>query len=191
MRSAVSPPAPPPTSGKERAILDAAEREFLAYGFKKTSMEGIARTADVAKATLYAHFPTKQRVFDVVCARRSTELAERARAAARAAPSPKDAVVASLVTKFVGIQAFVRHSVHAPELLSAALSPENPDTARTHEDYIDENAALVARALPLSKREARALAEVLELAAEGVLKGSTDERTLRARLTMLLARVLG
>lgn len=64
-RSAASPDeAPPPSSSrKEAQIVEAARGAFLEHGFAETSMEAIARAANVSKATLYAYFPSKEALF--------------------------------------------------------------------------------------------------------------------------------
>lgn len=48
---------------KRRAMLDAAEALFLTHGYGAVSMDSVARTAGVSKATLYAHFESKDRLF--------------------------------------------------------------------------------------------------------------------------------
>jgi TetR/AcrR family transcriptional regulator, mexJK operon transcriptional repressor len=56
--------APEPAAGrKEAQILNAARSAFLTQGFAETSMEAIARAANVSKATLYAYFPSKEALF--------------------------------------------------------------------------------------------------------------------------------
>ena len=63
-------PAPPPheCSPKRRQIAQAAEALFLAHGYGAVSMDAVARQAGVSKATLYAHFASKDRLFaDIVC----------------------------------------------------------------------------------------------------------------------------
>src|SRR4029077_10378367 len=52
------------TSGRSRPsardrILTAADRLFHGEGIRATSVDGVIAAADVAKATLYRHFPTK------------------------------------------------------------------------------------------------------------------------------------
>jgi len=44
---------------KRNAILDAALECFLGHGFAGSSLDRIARHAEVSTATLYRHFPTK------------------------------------------------------------------------------------------------------------------------------------
>jgi TetR/AcrR family transcriptional regulator, mexJK operon transcriptional repressor len=50
-------------SPKRRQVLDAATELFLAHGYGAVSMDAVARSAGVSKATLYAHFPSKDVLF--------------------------------------------------------------------------------------------------------------------------------
>ena len=73
--SAVSPTVcPPPPTGKQQAIIEAATRMFLEQGYGRTSMEQIARAAGVAKQTLYNHFGNKEALFHAIITQRCTEL---------------------------------------------------------------------------------------------------------------------
>jgi AcrR family transcriptional regulator len=58
-----------PAGGKAESILAAAKRAFLAGGFGAVSMDAIARDAAVSKATVYAHFGSKEELFGAVIAR--------------------------------------------------------------------------------------------------------------------------
>lgn len=53
-------------SPKRVAIVDAATELFAARGYGAVSMDAIARAADVSKATLYAHFESKDRLFATI-----------------------------------------------------------------------------------------------------------------------------
>jgi TetR/AcrR family transcriptional repressor of mexJK operon len=53
-------------SPKRRAILTAATDLFAARGYGSVSMDAIARAADVSKATLYAHFDSKDQLFATI-----------------------------------------------------------------------------------------------------------------------------
>jgi AcrR family transcriptional regulator len=48
---------------KTAAILDGAMQEFLANGYAATSMDRVAATAGVSKATVYSHFHDKAGLF--------------------------------------------------------------------------------------------------------------------------------
>ena len=51
---------------KRQLVLDAAAALFMAQGYGAVSMDAIARTAGVSKATLYAHFSSKDRLFATI-----------------------------------------------------------------------------------------------------------------------------
>jgi len=48
---------------RRRRILDAAESVFVRLGYRKTSMEEVARAAQVSRQGLYLHFATKEDLF--------------------------------------------------------------------------------------------------------------------------------
>jgi AcrR family transcriptional regulator len=52
-----------PNAARRMAIVDAALQVFLRYGFKKTSMDDLARAAGLSRQGLYLHFPTKELLF--------------------------------------------------------------------------------------------------------------------------------
>jgi TetR/AcrR family transcriptional repressor of mexJK operon len=58
-------PAPgrPKDPAKRAAILDAAQRLFMAHGFEGVSMDQIAADACVSKLTVYSHFGDKEALF--------------------------------------------------------------------------------------------------------------------------------
>lgn len=51
---------------KAQAILQGAKQEFLVHGYAATSMDKIAKTAGVSKATVYSHFKDKENLFNAV-----------------------------------------------------------------------------------------------------------------------------
>jgi len=58
-----------PPGGKAESVLSAAKRAFLSAGFGAVSMDTIAREAGVSKATVYAHFGSKEELFGAVIGR--------------------------------------------------------------------------------------------------------------------------
>jgi len=73
--SEMSPVAPEcDTRAKANAILDAAQRLFAAFGYRRTAMDDIARAAGVAKGTLYFYFDGKEAVFRAMHARTLADL---------------------------------------------------------------------------------------------------------------------
>ncbi len=67
---------------KQRDIAEAATRLFITQGYASVSMDAIARAAGVSKATLYAYFASKERLFanlvGVACSRSASGLGELA-----------------------------------------------------------------------------------------------------------------
>jgi AcrR family transcriptional regulator len=66
-----------PTLGKAESILAAAKRAFLAAGFGAVSMDTITREAGVSKATVYAHFGSKEELFGAVIERECEQYFDR------------------------------------------------------------------------------------------------------------------
>jgi len=61
--------APSPEAGSKPAqILEAAGRLFLENGYGAVSMDTVAKVANVSKATLYAHFRSKDELFAAMVA---------------------------------------------------------------------------------------------------------------------------
>ncbi len=58
-----APPSPGSRAAKPLQILEAARELFLRDGFSATSMDAVAKLANVSKATVYAHFSSKEELF--------------------------------------------------------------------------------------------------------------------------------
>lgn len=55
--------AEPTDRSRRAAILTAAEPVFVRYGYRKTSMDDVAKAADVSRQGLYVHFAKKEDLF--------------------------------------------------------------------------------------------------------------------------------
>ena len=53
-------------STKRQQILDGARKCFLAQGFDGASMNDIVKAAGVSKGTVYAYFPSKEKLFEAL-----------------------------------------------------------------------------------------------------------------------------
>ncbi|NMO17217.1 TetR/AcrR family transcriptional regulator [Pyxidicoccus fallax] len=53
----------PGDDARRRKLLDAALTVFLRYGYRKTSMDEVARAAQVSRQGLYLHYATKEELF--------------------------------------------------------------------------------------------------------------------------------
>ncbi|WP_061962525.1 TetR/AcrR family transcriptional regulator [Demequina flava] len=80
-----------PTSlEKRRAVLAAAEEEFLSGGYDTVSMDRIAARSGVAKQTLYAHFGSKEGLFLQLVTAMTEETGDRVHADPLAVTSAGD-----------------------------------------------------------------------------------------------------
>lgn len=79
----MSEPAPicEPPSHRVEQIVAATRTLFLRYGYRRTSVDDIAREAGVAKATLYLHFAGKEDMFRTMIGRFRVMVNERCDAA--------------------------------------------------------------------------------------------------------------
>ncbi|KZD05331.1 TetR/AcrR family transcriptional regulator [Oceanibaculum pacificum] len=91
----------PATQSRLDQVADAARRLFARYGYKRTSMDDIAREAGVAKATLYLHFKGKEDVFRTVLARTRAVMQQRC-AAAQASDAPFRARLEAMLNAYFG-----------------------------------------------------------------------------------------
>ncbi|MBW6514270.1 MAG: TetR/AcrR family transcriptional regulator [Candidatus Syntrophosphaera sp.] len=75
-----------PATDKRDRILAAAIELFSHYGFAKTSLEDIARSANIAKATIYYYFPSKEELFVAAIQLKAEELFAALNSEIEAAP---------------------------------------------------------------------------------------------------------
>lgn len=68
---------------KKTEILAAARGVFLREGYSAAGMETVARMAGVSTATLYAYFPSKAKLFEIVVHDAVQHIAEPVRASGR------------------------------------------------------------------------------------------------------------
>lgn len=81
--SGAAPPIPAATVPDEaaRAILDAASRRFLHYGYGKTTMSEIAADCNMSPGNLYRHYPSKLDIAEAFVRRLRAEHLEELRRA--------------------------------------------------------------------------------------------------------------
>ncbi|MBL8913785.1 MAG: TetR/AcrR family transcriptional regulator [Archangium sp.] len=181
---------------KQIAILEGATRLFLRHGFRKASMDEIAREAGVSKPTLYAYLADKDALFAAVC----DHVGQKMLAAANEARSTKtfvERVQGILTAKFTGTYELLQQSPYAQELMDtqqaaareridattagfeALLLKEIDRAARAHEVDL--------RALGLDKR---GLVRVLMQAGHGAAYGVRTVDEHREQLSTLVRAIL-
>ena len=164
---------------RRRKLMDAALTVFIRFGFRKASMDEVARAAGISRQGLYLHFATKEDLF-----RASVEyLVTTALAAATSAladveqPLEKRLVAAfdAWVGRFAGAI-----GPDAADLEAAAKELVGPMVGQ-HEDHFVEVVAKALRASGLVTAykpagiSGRKLAETLYASARGLKHGATRE----------------
>ncbi len=110
------------TSTKSDAIIEAADRLFTRFGYRRTSMDDIAREAGVAKGTLYLYFTNKEALFRALLAR-NVALAGRLCDAAQAQGGDLTAQIFGQLDAWFGmVLDQYGASGHLPELSAARMS---------------------------------------------------------------------
>ena len=126
------------------AVLDVAEGLFARYGFKKTSIEDIARAARIGKGSVYLHFSSKEDLFGEVVRRVSDRMMSTLVEAVRRARTPA-----------AKLRAFIR--AHLNDVAAIAA-----------EYHLDEERLMELLPLAEALRQAHRAQEVALL--EGVLR---------------------
>lgn len=127
---------PPDRDPERRAkIVRAATTLFSRYGVRRTSMDLLAREAEVAKPTLYAYFADKRAVFAAVVDHVLTEIAEAARRAAATTQPVEARLTEVLAAKFTHLFELVESSPHAAELLDSSDAHARARVAKADADY--------------------------------------------------------
>jgi AcrR family transcriptional regulator len=95
----------------------AALAEFTAFGYRRTSIESIARRADVSRATVYAHWSNKEELFRALVSRlHEDHLAEMQAVADDPDLDSETRITKLLRAQFLQFVELTSNSPHAAEL---------------------------------------------------------------------------
>ncbi|HVV21890.1 MAG TPA: helix-turn-helix domain-containing protein [Pseudonocardiaceae bacterium] len=78
-------------------ILDAALAEYLAHGFRRTSIDDVVRRAGIGRATLYRRFATRDELVQAVLVRETRRFFAEIAVAVRRLPNLADRLVEGFV----------------------------------------------------------------------------------------------
>lgn len=124
--------------GRRSSILDAATPLFLRFGFKKASMDDVARAAGISRQALYSHFASKEVLFTDMVLR----ILDATRTAANAALQRTNAEVEQrLLDTFEAMHGHTIGQVGAEqmsELLETAASLVGPAFQELEERLVGE-----------------------------------------------------
>ena len=168
---------------KRARILSAAQHLFLRYGVKKTSIDDVAREAQIAKGTVYLYYASKNDLFAGVAERLCSEILATARETLLQ-KKPLTERLVDFLDSYVGrMHRLTAQSPHVAELT------ESKETlaATIYADFNSQMKALIAAALNQAGIARKGTAEMFLAAALGALRtGDIAEKAYRARLAALV-----
>jgi AcrR family transcriptional regulator len=105
--------------GKRETILAAALELFGRYGYRRTSIDDIAREAGIAKGTVYLYVENKEALFRTLSQSLLDSVIANARAAAAGSGTIAARLTAVLDAKFGFFHGLLHRSPHASELMDS------------------------------------------------------------------------
>jgi AcrR family transcriptional regulator len=182
-----------PRDPKRESILAAAKVQFGRYGFRRTSMEDIAKETGVSRASLYSSFENKEEIFRTLSAQlHERSLADAGRHLAGDGASGRDIsdrVQEALLARLAPFLEVVAQSAHGSEIYD--------ENSRLCGDLVlassERLRAMLTTALGAAVRAgeidlkaagltAPAAAELILLAAAGLKQGAPDVATVEKRV---------
>ncbi len=166
-------------------ILDAADRLLARYGYKKMTMDDVAKEVGIGKGTIYLHFKSKEEIALARVDRIVDRLNERLRGIAHSNGS----AVARLRRMLLERVLFRFDSVqHYTESLSDVLAAIRPALLVRHNRHFDEEERVFAALLKEGKgdgefvfKDIRGTARALLVATNALLPYSLSTRELGKR----------
>ena len=102
---------------KRERILEAAQSCFFNYGFKRTSMEDIAKKVGISRPALYLHFQNKKAIFRALAEHLHEETLKQAAMALKGEGNVFDRILQAFERRSVELFALVCDSTHGEELI--------------------------------------------------------------------------
>ena len=177
---------------RQKAILKAAFEAFSSYGFRRTSMEDIARGAGMSRAAIYLHYRNKEDIF-----RSLTQFYYDDAVAQVRAVLAQDLPVAQALAQAFAAQAgqifeTLLSSPHGDELLDTKYA-HGADIAQAGEarlvavyaDWLRHEAAAGRISLAVSAGDAAGLAATMMAALHGLKAPMPTPADYRAAATLL------
>lgn len=188
-----APALPDEARTRIEQIADAALRCFARYGFKRSSMDDIAREAGLAKATIYLHFKGKDDVFRAMMERFAAGIAAHCEAVmAQPLPFP-DKLSALMLAHFGAGYAAFGDGEHLLELKTVMASIATRELQAFEGIFTTHATGLLREAtasseIALGSLEPGAIVETLAQAAIGAKMGPQPSlETYEARLRRIAA----
>jgi AcrR family transcriptional regulator len=183
-----------PLSERQDAILEAAFRVFATYGFRRTSMDDIAKAAGMSRSALYLHYRNKEDIFRSLT-QRFLEKALRDMAEVLSRDQPAEQVlIAAFAAKDGAVVEAILGTPHGAELMDAGTAISCDLVTEAEARIVTMLAGWLRRqALPEGIGSPEEIAQTIIAALHGLKTSARDFAAYRAgqvRLARLLARAL-
>ncbi|HBB97412.1 MAG TPA: hypothetical protein DC054_18690 [Blastocatellia bacterium] len=166
-------------------ILDAADRLLARYGYRKMTIDDLAREVGIGKGTIYLHFSSKEDValsrIDRLIERLKVKLKEIARSDEDPVARLKSMLMLRVIYRFDSVQ-------HYTESLNQLMAAIRPALLERRKHYFEAEARIIAEVLKEGRRagdfffkDAMTTARALLAATNSLLPYSLSVRELGAR----------
>ena len=186
----MSQPATADMDLKRARVLEGAMRVFLNYGFSRTTMDDIARAADMSRPALYLLFRNKTDIFRAIASSMLAQSTETTRAELEGDRPFAERMMAAIDKSFIAMMRLVSGSAHGAELLDIKNSLACDIAASWRADMrtsiagaIEREARRVGVDLPSQGLSAEGVANLLLDGLEGIKSriSAPDEQREAAR----------
>jgi AcrR family transcriptional regulator len=151
------------------ALLDAAERLLMRFGYRRMTVDDLAREAGIGKGTVYLHFDSKEEVALAVVNRWSERVFDRLRVLAAEPGAPAPRLLRMLEARVLDR---LDQLVDAPESMHDMFAAIRPGLLVQRERLLDVEARVFAGVLrELTPRRRQSEARLLR-AARALLTGT-------------------
>ncbi|MFU8864985.1 MAG: TetR/AcrR family transcriptional regulator [Rhodobacterales bacterium] len=184
----------PATDPRRKAILKAAFEAFSTYGYRRTSMEDIARASGMSRAALYLHYRNKEDIFRSLAQFYYDDAVAQVRAVLARDLPLQEALTQAFEAQTGQIFEVLLSSPHGDELLDTKYA-SSADIAQAGEaqlvavyaGWLDKQAAKGLATLAIAEGDATALAATMMAALHGLKTPMPAPAAYRAAAALLAA----
>ncbi len=121
---------------KSERVLDASLKCFKQYGFKRTSMEDIAKASDMSRPALYLLFKNKTDIFRSLSQAFHAKTLQAAQIYLDADTDFKTRLSNAMTARMAPLYALAHESVHGPELFDVNQSTSGDLNTQADADFL-------------------------------------------------------
>ena len=148
-------------SNAQLVIIIAAQDIFARFGFKKTTMNDIARAAHKAKSSIYRYFKSKEEIFQTIVERESQKLKEKIEKSINAQNNPEKKLRVYVITRMKVLKNLVNfYSALKDEYLEHYAFIE-----KIRKKYLKDEIRVIKKILKSGVKQGAFVIEDLELTA--------------------------